>query len=196
MKLPNKVLIALLLLQSLFISLHSSAAELEEKLIQWAHANPVITIGADATFPPFDFVDEQGNTSGIGEVTRQKLSEILPLNLQVISATTFEKEYSSLLNGDIDAISICAEVDSRKGDVLFSKPLLHIAPILIVNNKANKIHTFKDLTNEHTLGVNVGYAKVGYATELRGEGNFIETHSNLAGYQKVESGEIDAFITY
>jgi PAS domain S-box-containing protein len=174
---------------------YANSKELSDELLQWAHKNPVMTVGVDASFPPFDYVDENGKPAGIGELARKQLSSVLPLALEVSSISSFEKEYLSLLNGNIDSISICANAGSRKDEVLFSKPLLQMAPILIVNQKSG-IKNYKDITKEHKVAVIDGYATVNFAEKLVGKGNYVETESNISGYQSVEDNQYDAFFTY
>lgn len=193
-KIKIKIILSkVLLLACYFFISQANASTLPQNLVIWAHANPVVKIGVDATFPPFDYADEQGEPAGVGQLVRQQLSNVLPIDLQATSVTTFDNEYNQLLKGTIDAISICGRTEARKNDVLFSDPLLHMAPMLVVNTKKG-INTEKDLNAKHAIATITGYASGDYARVLTS--NIVEVSDNLAGYQKVENGEVDGFITY
>jgi len=171
----------------------ASANTLSPYLVEWAHANPVIKIGVDATFPPFDYVDEHGNTAGAGLLIRQQLSKILPVELQETSISDFRAEYTNTLTGKIDAISVCGNIEQRKGEVLFTEPFLQMTPIIIVNNKGI-IKSEHDITSSSKIASISGYADATFAEQL--STNSIEVRTNEEGYKGIESGEFDGFITY
>lgn len=187
--LQNKVLFILG-----FILMHSvSAATLPDELVSWAHANPVINVGVDASFPPFDYVDRKGKPAGVGHLVRQQLSNLLPIELQAASISTFDDQYNQLLQGSIDTISICGRSKERDKEVLYSTPFLHMTPMLVVNTKKG-INTESDINKKHKIAVITGYASFGYAKKITD--NVVEVADNISGYQQTEDGSIDGFITY
>ena len=93
-KIKAKITLTLLLISLFFIS-KLNAETLPPHLVEWAHNNPVVKVGVDGAFPPFDYVNEHGNTAGAGKLIRQKLSEILPLDLKETSFALIEN-YSLL----------------------------------------------------------------------------------------------------
>ncbi|MEW6996722.1 response regulator [Colwelliaceae bacterium BS250] len=175
--------------------MHSFADELPNSLVEWANQNPVINVGIDSQFPPFDFLDDNNQPAGIGHVSRQALNDVLPITLEVSSATHFEDEYKNLLNGNIDVLSICAQSEQRSKQVLFTKPMFSFTSVLVVNENSNIISS-NDINNSHKIGVTQGYITAGYAKELVGAENVLETATSEAGLQQVSNGEIDGFITY
>ena len=178
---------------SYFIILNTLAEELPANLVNWAHNNPVIKVGVDSTFPPFDYTNKQGEPAGLGKIIREQLSNILPVELQPSSISTFDNEYKKLLQGDIDTISVCGQTDERVGQVLFSKPYLQMTPMLVVNSKSG-IKSEDDINENHKIAVIKGYASADYADNL--SLNVLQVADNLTGYNQVESGEIDGFISY
>lgn len=169
------------------------ATELPEHLVTWANKNPVIKVGIDSSFPPFDYVDSKGAPAGLGKIIRQQLSNVLPLNLKNSSISNFRIEYDKLLAGEIDTISICGNIAQRKGQVLFSDPFLQMTPILIVN-KGSNIKSESDINESHKIASISGYADVAFAEQL--SANSFKVEGNANGYEKVDVGEFDGFITY
>ncbi len=191
-KLNKSSFIAFLFMQSFFLQ-NAMAENLPTHLVDWAHANPVIHVGVDSTFPPFDYVDEEGVTAGAGKLIRQQLSEILPVDIQESSVSDFRLEYNDLLRGNIDAISVCGNIEQRRGEVLFTKPFLQMTPIVVVN-KNSDIKSELDITPELKIASIAGYADANFAKQL--SVNSKGFSSNLQGYQSIEDGKYDAFITY
>ena len=190
----NKInIISCFLLFLFFLSCSVRAEQMPEHLLSWAHENPVINIGVDATFPPFDYVNEQGLPDGIGELVRQQLSEVLPIELQATSITSFSNEYKLLRQGTTDAISICGITEDRQGQVLFSDSFLQMTPIIVVN-KQSAILNEADIKEHHKIAAISGYASAEYLTNIKASSRSVE--SNMEGYKKVNSGEVDGFITY
>ncbi len=191
-KLNKSSFIAFLFLQS-FFQQNGMAENLPTHLVDWAHANPVVHIGVDGTFPPFDYIDEQGVTAGAGKLIRQQLSAILPVDLQETSVSDFRLEYDEMLRGNIDAISVCGNIEQRRDEVLFTKPFLQMTPIVVVN-KNSDIKSEMDITSKLKVASIAGYADANFAKQLSVNSKGLS--SNLQGYQSIENGQYDVFITY
>ncbi|PKH85302.1 response regulator [Colwellia sp. Bg11-28] len=191
-KLNKSSFIVFFFLQSFFLQ-NGMAENLPTDLVTWAHANPVVHIGVDGTFPPFDYIDEQGVTAGAGKLIRQQLSVILPVDLQETSVSDFRLEYDDMLRGNIDAISVCGNIEQRRDEVLFTKPFLQMTPIVVVN-KNSDIKSEMDITSELKIASIAGYADANFAKQLSVNSKGLS--SNLQGYQSIESGKYDVFITY
>ncbi|TRX57290.1 response regulator [Thalassomonas sp. M1454] len=182
---------------SFFIVVSSCASsdELPPDLVQWANQNPIVTVGIDSQFPPFDYIDEQNMPSGIGHLSRQALNAVLPLTLEVASSTDFASEYEKVKQGQIDLLSICASSAERAKDVLFTKPILTFTSVAAVNRNSN-ISSIADINKSHKVGITKGYVTLDYAQQLVGKDNVIQTESTEQGLRLVEEGKLDAFITY
>lgn len=176
-------------------SVTTNADELSSELLQWANENPIARVGIDSQFPPFDYLDEINSPSGIGHLSRQALNDILPVTLQVSSATNFAQEYNSVKNGYTDVLSICASSKERAKDVLFTKPILTFTSVAAVNRSA-KIDSVNDFNKSHKIGITKGYVTLDYAQKLVGADNVVQTETTEEGLRLVEEGKIDGFITY
>ncbi len=187
------LLYKLAVLIAISVSFYSQANTLPKELVAWAHTHPIIKVGIDSSFIPFDYIDKNKAPSGDADLLRKQLSKLLPITLQVSSISNFHQEYKHLLKGHIDTLSGCFQTKSRKKQVLFSTPLLYLTPILVVNkNKALK--NGNDLKQYHKVAFMKKYTPFDYKKYIHAK--FINVGTALKGYQLVENGTADAFMSY
>ncbi|GLS90583.1 hypothetical protein GCM10007916_16500 [Psychromonas marina] len=171
------------------------AIELPKESLKWANENPIATVAIEDDFPPFDYVDENGAPTGIGHLVRNKLSAVLPINLQVTSKGAFALQMDKLLGKKVDMISICAATDGRQGDMLFSNPFVSLTPIIVTDNKSN-YQAIKDIPFNARIAVPIGYATIDAAVQVFGKGNIIEVENTLIALEMVNSGRAEGAVTY
>lgn len=127
---------------------------------------PVITVGVNAEFEPFVFIDENGNLAGFDIDIMNALSAAA--NFEMAYATTpFEGIFDGLEKGDFDAaISAITITDGRKERVDFTDPYFEpgMAPVsyfssgqgIAVLTDNMTIMGAGDLTADVTVGVKKG----------------------------------------
>ncbi|WOH37577.1 response regulator [Thalassotalea fonticola] len=190
----KKIFFSSLCLLLQIVCLEINAQELSADLKAWAEKNPVISIAIDSSLAPLDYLDENDKATGIGALYRNELNKILPVKLEVTSALTFSEVLSEVQTHQVDALSLCSYTESRAGTVLFSKPILSRASILVVS-KSSTIKTISDISKNNTIGVVKGFVNLEHAIALVGHNNSIQVDNLNFGLEQVHTGELDAFIT-
>lgn len=112
---------------------------------------------ADATWPPLEFVDEQGNLTGF-EV------ELMPLVGKEVGETftvqniPWDTIFAGLANGAYDGVSSGVTVtEERKKTMDFSTPILSNGQVVIIQTKdQDAIKGVKDLPSKAKVGVQIG----------------------------------------
>ncbi len=74
----------------------AAALELTEEEEKWLSDHPVIRVGVDPAWPPYEFIDEQGIYRGIGADYLALLSEKLGVHFQVSPAQTWTTTQTQL----------------------------------------------------------------------------------------------------
>ncbi|WP_022942583.1 response regulator [Psychromonas hadalis] len=171
------------------------ALELSPDLLKWANENPIITMGIEDDFPPFNYVDEKGEPTGVGELIRHKLSAILPVKLQVTSKGSFATQLKKLAEKQIAMISVCAASPERAKTMLFSKPFLSLTPIIVTNKKSG-YQNMADIPRSARIAVPYGYASVSSALRIVDQDKIVRVNSTFIGLEMVEADKIDGFVTY
>ncbi|WNC67463.1 response regulator [Thalassotalea nanhaiensis] len=190
----NKLIALIATIIALLCCFTTSANELSPALKAWAKANPQIAIGIDSGLAPLDYTDEDGVPVGIGSEYRKQLNKVLPVELIVISATTFANEYRAVQEHKLDAIPLCARSDTRKGQVLFTKPILNRKSVLVVPTLSH-ITSISDIQSTTKIGVVKAYSNFEHAKALVGAENVIQVTDLVAGLEQMNRGQLDGFVT-
>lgn len=156
-------------------------------------APKVLKIGAEMTFPPFEFQDE-GNKEYVGfdmdlarAIGKQMGSEVQIQNIG------FDGLIPALEAGNIDMIvSGMSITDERKGKVTFSKPYYKSGLSIVVKNDNNTINSFKDLEGKR-IAVQIGTTGAEEAAKIK-DAKVREYNSNSEAYMELKAGGVDAVV--
>jgi ABC-type amino acid transport substrate-binding protein len=129
-------------------------------------AQPVLRVGTDATYEPFETIDAKGNYTGFDmELIKMVATEMgMKLKLQNIG---WDGIIPGLMNGNYDclisAMTITAE---RKKQINFSKPYFSIKQVIVVKSTDTKLKTPQDLVGM-TIAVQNGTTGDLYASKIK-----------------------------
>lgn len=164
-------------------------AEVAEAAESEALADGVLTVGTNAEFPPFEYVDDNGEADGFDMALCKAIGEKLGVEVKIENM-----EFASLVSSIGSKIDIAAAgmtvTDERKESVDFSNPYYEAVQYVIVPADSD-IATADDLKDK-TIGVQLGTT-----------GDFIaeEYTSNVAQYNKavdavndLVNGKVDVVI--
>ena len=108
---------------------------------------PVLVVGMDLSYPPFETIDGQGNPAGISVDLARALGESLhhPVRIENIPFTGL---IPSLLTGKIDLIlSSMTDTPERRKTIAFSDPYLSIG-LAVLAGKKSGLNNTRDLDRE------------------------------------------------
>lgn len=135
----------LLLCFALLFSYSSHAVTLTVEEQKWIAANPEITLGADFSWPPYDFLNKHNEHDGIAADILKLVSEKSGLKIVVkpdVWATTMEK----MRAGEFMGLSCAAATQERQQFLLFTQPYVSMPLGIIVQQSRTDIHSIDDLS--------------------------------------------------
>jgi len=155
---------------------------------------PVLVMGTSADFPPFEYVDEQGNIVGFDIDIAKYIANKYGYRL-VIKDIAFEGLIPALLAGEIDMIVAAMTITAEREEVVdFSIPYYNASQGILIRADAPDIVKLEDLYNK-TIGVQSGTTGEAWAMEN------LANYSEIIAYPRVydaiaalEAGYIDALI--
>lgn len=100
------------------------ALEIREDDDSWTavHERGILRVGMDASFPPFEVVDPDGEVRGLDVDLAQAVATGLDLRLEIVNIA-FDGLYDALASGEVDVLVSALPYESqRTGDVRYSEP--------------------------------------------------------------------------
>ncbi len=154
----------------------------------------VVVMGTSADFPPFEFVDEQGNIVGFDVDIAKYIAHKYGWKLE-IKDIAFEGLIPALQAGEIDMIVAAMTITPEREEVVdFSIPYYNASQGVLIKAGNPDITTVEDLYNKK-IGVQAGTTGEAWAEEN------LANYSEIIAYQRVYdavtalvAGYIDALI--
>lgn len=184
----KKILALALALCMLFC--FAGCAKQEEKLV----------MGTNAAFPPYEYVDDEGNIVGIDAEIAQAIADKLGLELE-IKDMEFESLVTACAGGSIDVVLAGMTVtDERKEEVNFSDSYATGVQVVIVKNDSDIAPTKDDEGNDivdltgKTIGVQSGTTGDSYCTTDYGQENVKQYSNGALAVEALKNGQVDCVV--
>ena len=154
----------------------------------------VLYVGTNAEYPPFEYLDENGNVVGFDIDLMNEISRLIGKKIE-IKDMTFDGLIPALESKTIDIlIAGITATESRKKVINFSKPYFESQQAIIVKEDNNSITNFDSLNNSYTVGVVLGYVGDVALTESKKVEKIERFNRTADTVVALQSGKIDAAI--
>ena len=154
-----------------------------------------IIIGTDATYPPMESLDEQGNFFGMDVDIAKEIALDLGVKAK-FRDIIWEEIFDTLRNGEVDMVISAVTITTERAETLgFSDPYFNAGQVIVsATDKKGIINEPKDL-KEYRVGVQVGTTSEEEARKYAANPSLVNTYENydLAKEDLLE-GKIDAII--
>ena len=148
----KKVLASLLLISAVLTLPIIPVWSADAPVISWTsdelafmEAHPVIRLGVDPGFVPFEFFDEQGQYVGIVADYLALISERTGLSFDVVKDLTWPEAYDMALAGHVDALPAVGKTAEREDHFLYSDPYYHFKRVIVTREDDTEISSLEDL---------------------------------------------------
>lgn len=162
------------------------------------NANPVekndkvLVMGTNAAFPPYEFVDDNGNFAGIDVDIATAVAEKMGMTLEV-KDMEFDSLISAVQQGVIDVVLAGLTVnEERKEKVNFSTSYAKGVQVVIVP-EGSDIKSVDDLEGK-TIGVQAGTTGDTYCTGDYGQENVKQYPNGSLAVQALKNGQVDCVV--
>lgn len=130
----------------------SSIAESDELNLTDSEKNfikehPVIYLGVDPNFVPFEFIDSDGVYKGIASDYIKLLSKKIGIEMVVKKDLTWDQAYELAVEKKIDVLPCVSGTEERKQYFIFSQPYYYFQRVIVVNESNKTIKGIEDLFN-------------------------------------------------
>jgi glutamine transport system substrate-binding protein len=184
----SKYVVLFLLVCMLFSTVAWSKTVLDE-----IRARGELVVGSDAAYPPFEFVDKDGNIVGIDIDIAKAIADHLKVKLRVVN-TSFDGIIPALLAKKFDMIiSAMTITPERAKQVDFSIPYYNAGQLITVREDDNRIKSEKDLQGK-IVAVQLGTTGQFYAESLPGIKEIRKFETVDGAFLELKNGRVDAVI--
>jgi ABC-type amino acid transport substrate-binding protein len=129
--------------------------ELKDKTWERIQQQGMMRIGMDASYPPFENIDEEGNLIGYDVDLAHELARRFGVDVDFV-IISFDGLYDALLVERIDVIISALPFDIRlTEDVVYSYSYFNAGQVLVLRNDQEGIESADDLTGRK-VGVELG----------------------------------------
>jgi polar amino acid transport system substrate-binding protein len=131
------------------------------------HSKKTLSVGTDATYEPFESIDESGNYVGFDMELIKLIAAEMKMELQ-IQNVNWDGIIPGLINGNYDClISAMTITEDRQKQISFSDPYFSIKQVIVVKEDNDRIKTPADLAGK-TVTAQIGTTGDLYASDIKG----------------------------
>ncbi len=186
------LLVILFVMPSTVCNAYNNSINWTEGELIFIKEHPVIKLGVDPKFIPFEFIDEDGKHTGIAADYLSLVSAKTGLKFEIQEGLTWPEAYDMALERQLDALPAIGKTPERQECFLFSEPYYYFKRVIATRDTDTHISDIGDLEGL-TVAVQRNSSHHSYLLDYK--------DINLSLYDSVESalaavatGEETAFI--
>ena len=116
--------------------------------IKFIEEHPVIHLGVDPEFIPYEFFDSDGVYKGIAADYIDLISQKTGLKFDIARGLTWSEAYENAVERKLDALPCVSKTPQRQRYFLFSDAYISFQRVLFVNKDNTDIHSLDDLSGK------------------------------------------------
>ena len=126
-------------------TLASDTIQFTEEEKEFIKEHPVIHLGVDPEFTPYEFIDNDGGYKGIAADYVKLLSEKTGMKFEVEQNLTWPEAYEMGVEKKLDVLPCVSKTTQRQEYFLFSDPYFSFQRVIVVKEDNNSIKNMDDL---------------------------------------------------
>jgi two-component system sensor histidine kinase EvgS len=170
-----------------------SFVELTPEEKKWLTAHPVIRIGAETNYAPYEFQDSRGRFVGVVadylDIIRYKLGT----RFQVTQLPDFGTLENKLRKKELDVVLAVAHSADREEFLAFTKPYLQYVNVIVTRDDYSFVSGLKDF-QENRVAVVEGHSSKQLAARVYPNFNVTAYPNLLDGLMAVSTGKTDGLV--
>ena len=158
----------------------------------WIAGHPVIRLGIDPEFAPFEYISDKGVYSGIASDYISILNERLGLHMLVAYGLSWDDAVEKAERKELDVLPVVGETEERKKYFKYTRQYIEFHRVIITNIDKPFITSLDDIEDQK-VAVQVNSSHEGYLRENT-DISAIEYESLQEALLAVADGKVDAFV--
>ncbi|MGZ5052820.1 MAG: EAL domain-containing protein [Methylobacter sp.] len=159
----------------------------------WLHAHPVIRVGVDRDFAPYEWIDAKGNYVGLSADYIAQVEQRLGVKFEIIKDKSWAGILEMAKRGELDMISNANQTPEREQYLIFTEPYLNTPAIIISDSNNGFIGSLDHLAGKR-VALEAGYFMQDLLTHDHPEIHLVLAKDAQDALKMVSSGKADAYI--
>ncbi|MDC7239737.1 MAG: transporter substrate-binding domain-containing protein, partial [Spirochaetales bacterium] len=131
---------------------------------QWIEDHPVVAIGIDPGFVPFEFIDDNGAYRGLAADYVALLEDMIGIQFRVVPDLTWDEAQNLASAGEIDVLPCVGITRDRFRSFLFSESYLNWRRVAVLRRGFPNVYSLEDMEGLR-VAVQKGSSHQGYLEE-------------------------------
>lgn len=151
-----------------------------------------VTIGTNAEYPPFEFVDDAGNITGFDYELMNAIAQEAGFDVEFVN-TRWDGIFVALASGEFDAVISAATITPERAETVdFSDPYFNAGQRITIRADDAEISEPEDLAGK-SVGVQTGTTGDIWLTEET-NAEVVRYDENTLAFQALANGDVDAAV--
>ncbi|MHC5350891.1 bifunctional diguanylate cyclase/phosphodiesterase [Metapseudomonas furukawaii] len=159
----------------------------------WLDDHDELRLGIDASWPPFEFRDEQGRHQGLAADYVDLIRQRLDIELTPVEPSSWGEVLHQARTGQLDILPGIMSTPERQQYLLFTRPYLDFPIVILSQTKGPQPSGLKDLYGLR-VGVVADYAPHELLRSQHPDLSLQAYPSVAAALQALATGKVDAFV--
>lgn len=159
----------------------------------WLAAHPVIRIGVDPDYPPYAFINPQGQADGVAAEITALVAEQLGVRFELVPNLSWLQILEGTHQHKVDLITTAAHLPEREAYLNFSHIYLPTRSVVMTRTETPRFANLLRLNGQRVALVK-GYATSRQAIRRYPKMQVVEVATALEGLRAVSDGRANAFI--
>ncbi|MGH6630913.1 MAG: transporter substrate-binding domain-containing protein, partial [Burkholderiales bacterium] len=131
----------------------TTSVEFDAKEKKWLAAHPVIRVGAETSYAPYEFVDSRGKFAGVVADYLEIIKRRLGVEFQVFQLLNFAAVQDKLQKRELDIVLAVTRTQERQPFLAFTKPYLHYVNVIVTRDDHSFVTGLRDFAPERVAVV-------------------------------------------
>ena len=180
-------------------SSHQQIFEIEQGIVlndqekQWLANNPVIRLGVESKWPPYEYIDQSGLLQGFSVDVIKLVEKKLNIQFEIISNYSWVETLDKVRSHDIDMLTSIVKTPDREHYLRFTEPYFSPPTAIYIRKNSLKIRNLNDLKQKTVAIENQFYLHELLVKEYPEIKLFI-VETTADAVKAVSYGKVDAYV--
>jgi len=176
-----------------FIYKNAQKYNLSSKEKQWLKAHPIIRVGIDQSFAPFEWLDENQNYQGMVADYLKILSSKLGVKFSIIKGKSWQQTLDMAKQGELDMLTDANITPERKKYLDFTQPYITSPVVIISDTSKGYIGELSNLYGKQVV-IESGYFMQDVLQREHPQIKLKLTEDEATALKLLDQGKADAYI--